>query len=140
MAARSGYTRAMIRMTHKPLPLCHAIDRQQVEAVVHDFYIKVLADESLAPHFAGIHDWPRHQGYITDFWWGVMGGKVAAPRPGAMISGHENLAITGAMMQQWLTLFKQTIDEQIPATEAAQWQAMARGIANMMGEHGLVED
>ena len=130
----------MTNITSKPLPLCHAIEHEQVEAVVHDFYIKVLADETLAPHFADILDWPRHEGYITDFWWGVMGGEVAAPRPGAMIKGHENLAITEAMMQQWLELFNQTIDQQIPATEAAQWQAMARGIANMMGEHGLVQE
>jgi hemoglobin len=126
-------------MTFKPLPLCQAIDREQVAAVVHEFYIRVLADETLAPHFAGIRDWPRHEGYITDFWWGVMGGAVAEPRPGAMIKGHQGLAITDTLMQRWLLLFGETIDEQIPAAEAVQWQTIARGIATMMGEHGLVE-
>ena len=136
MAGLSGYTRPM---NTKPLPLCQAITRQQVAAVVHDFYIKVLADEMLAPHFVAIKDWPRHEVYITDFWWGVMGGEVAEPRPGEMIKGHEGLTITDDMMQYWLLLFGQTIDEQIPAAEAVQWQTIARGIATMMGEHGLVQ-
>lgn len=126
-------------MNTKPRPLCQTISRDQVAAVVHEFYIRVLADRALAPHFATIKDWPRHEGYITDFWWGVMGGEVAEPRPGAMIKGHQGLTISDALMQQWLLLFGETIDQQLPATEAVQWQTIARGIATMMAEHGLVQ-
>ncbi len=136
MESASRYTRSM---NSKPLPLCLAVGREQVVAVVARFYQKVLADESLAPHFRNIDDWPRHEGYIVDFWWGVMGGEVREPRPGAMLSGHQGLDISADAMQRWLQLFGETIAEQLPAAEAQQWQAMARGIATMMAEHGLVK-
>jgi truncated hemoglobin YjbI len=127
-------------MNSKPAALCHTISRQQVAEVVAHFYRKVLADAMLAPHFAQILDWPRHEEFITDFWWGVMGGEVAEPRPGAMLKGHQGLGITAAAMQRWLKLFSQSIDELLPPTEASQWQAMARSIATMMGEHDLIKD
>ena len=126
-------------MNSKPLPLCQAIDRDQVAAVVARFYKKVLADETLAPYFRNIDDWPRHEGYIVDFWWGVMGGEVSEPRPGAMLSGHQGLNISPQAMRHWLQLFAEASNEQLPPDEAEQWQAIARGIATMMGEHGLVE-
>jgi truncated hemoglobin YjbI len=127
-------------MTFKSQPLCDSISRDQVAAVVHEFYIKVLADKALAHHFAAIHDWPRHEGYITDFWWGVMGGQVAQPRPGAMLRSHQQLQFGPQAVARWLKLFNESIDALIPPAEAAQWQAMARGIATMMGEHDLVSD
>lgn len=124
---------------NKPQALCHTISREQVIAVVHHFYKSVLADTTLAPHFAAIADWPRHEGYIVDFWWGVMGGEVSEPRPGSMLSAHQGLDISPQAMQRWLQLFGETIDKLLPAAEAQQWQAMARGIATMMAEHGLVK-
>lgn len=126
-------------MNSKPLPLCQALSRDQVAAVVHHFYERALNDATLAPHFAQIRDRPQHEAFITDFWWGVMGGHVAEPRPGAMLRGHQGLGITQGAMQRWLALFAESIDELVPPAEARQWQAMARGIATMMGEHGLVE-
>ena len=121
-----------------PTPLCQSLSRDQVAAVVHHFYQQVLADELLAPFFEEIEEWPQHEGYITDFWWGVMGGQVEDPRPGAMVSGHQGLAITPGAMSRWLELFGQSIEALIPAEEAKQWQAMAQGIGRMMGEQGLV--
>ncbi len=134
-AARDSYTPSM---SNKPQPLCQHISRQQVAAVVHHFYQQVLADEALAHHFSEISDWPRHEEYIVDFWWGVMGGEVDEPRPGAMINSHQQLNINPEAMQRWLELFGQSIEALIAPSEAAQWQAMARGIATMMGQHGLV--
>ncbi len=125
-------------MSNRPQALCQQISRDQVAAVVHHFYQRVLEDELLVPHFSAIDDWPRHEAYIVDFWWGVMGGEVAKPRPGAMLSGHEGLGISAEEMERWLALFGQSAEALLPATEAQQWLAMARGIATMMGEHGLV--
>lgn len=125
-------------MPHPAQALCQHLSRDQVAALVHHFYQAVLTDELLAHHFAGINDWPRHEDHITDFWWGVMGGQVAQPRPGAMIRSHQSLQFGPLAMARWLTLFNESIDALIPAAEALQWQAMARGIATMMGEHGLV--
>ena len=127
-------------MPHPAHPLCQSISRDQVAAVVHHFYQRVLRDELLSPFFAGVADWPRHEGYITDFWWGVMGGAVAEPRAGAMLHSHQGLALTTTALERWLELFNQSIDESITEAEAAQWQAMARGIARMMGAHGLIEE
>lgn len=127
-------------MNQNQQPLCHSLSREQVDAVVHHFYDRVRADTQLAPHFAAIEDWPRHEEFITDFWWGVMGGKVAAPRPGAMIKGHQGLGITPAAIARWLALLGESIDALLPETEAQRWQTIARGIAAVMGEHGLVEE
>jgi truncated hemoglobin YjbI len=132
----SGYTRPMSAI---PPPLCHAVSREQVAAVVRCFYEKASSDELLAPHFAAIDDLPRHEGYVVDFWWGVMGGEVAEPRPGAMISGHQGMGIRQQEMGQWLRLFGECIDGLVDADAAAQWRDSARGIANMMELHGLVE-
>jgi truncated hemoglobin YjbI len=120
-------------------PLCKALSRDQVAAVVSHFYQMALSDELLAPYFNAINDWPEHERYITDFWWGVMGGEVAEPRPGAMISGHQGLAITAEAMQRWLALFGESVDALVPQAEAQQWHTIARHIATMMGEHGLIE-
>lgn len=127
-------------MPQANLPLCDTLRRDRVAAVVHHFYQQVLTDELLAPFFAGIEEWPEHEEYLTDFWWGVMGGHVASPRPGAMLRGHQGLNITPIAMARWLELFCESIDALIPADEARQWQAMARGIATMMGAHGLITE
>ncbi len=119
-------------------PLCQLIDRATVANVVHDFYRNLRADGILAPYFTHIDDWPAHESHITDFWWGLMGGKVELPRPHAMEAGHRDLDFGPQELAQWLKLFEETLQQNLPAEAAEAWASLARQLGHMMSKRGLV--
>ena len=121
-------------------PLSQSLTYQQVENVVHRFYQAVLADDLLIPHFRHISDWPEHERYITDFWWGMLGGQVDNPRPNAMEVGHRDLDLGQADLQRWLALFEQTLYQELENDIAARWAAQAKHIGTMMVMKGLVKE
>jgi len=119
-------------------PLSQRIAYPQVAHIVHRFYEVVLADSLLAPHFKHITDWPEHEQFITDFWWGMLGGKVENPRPNAMETGHRDLQLGQQDLQRWLELFEQTLYQELDKDLAASWAAQAKHIGTMMVMKGLV--
>lgn len=121
-------------------PLSQHITYQQVAQITHRFYEAVLADPLLIPHFTHITDLPEHEQYITDFWWGMLGGQVDNPRPNAMEEGHRDLDLGQADLQRWLELFEQTLYQELDSTIAARWTAQAKHIGTMMVMKGLVKD
>lgn len=122
----------------KPQPLCQRIDRATVAQAVHRFYAVVLDDPRLAPYFAHIDDWPLHEAHISDFWWGVMGGTVASPRPRAMELGHRDLQFGPQELERWLSLFEQTLQQELPEDIAREWSALARQLGKAMTRRGMV--
>lgn len=125
-------------MDYQPLSQC--ITYPQVEQVVHRFYASVLADDLLIPHFRHIKDWPEHERYIADFWWGMLGGQVDNPRPNAMEEGHRDMDLGQADLQRWLELFEQTLYQELDHDIAARWAAQAKHIGTMMVMKGLIKD
>jgi truncated hemoglobin YjbI len=121
-------------------PLSQQLTYQQAAQVTHRFYEAVLADPQLIPHFTHITDWPEHERYITDFWWGMLGGQVDNPRPNAMEAGHRDLDLSQADLQRWLELFEQTLYQELDSTIAARWAAQAKHIGTMMVMKGLVKE
>ncbi|MEY9845181.1 group II truncated hemoglobin [Streptacidiphilus sp. MAP5-3] len=77
------------------------------------FYAKVLADELLAPVFAGMD--PEHPQHVALFLGEVLGGPPAysAERGGHphMISRHLGRALTEPMRRRWLWLLEDAADE-----------------------------
>lgn len=119
-------------------PLCRHIDRDTVATVVHEFYRRILAEPELSPFFARINNWSVHEDHITDFWWGLMGGRVESPRPRAMEAGHRELDFGPQELALWLALFEETLQQNLSANLAQQWVMLARRIGEMMGDRGLV--
>lgn len=112
--------------------LSQLISREEVAAVVHRFYRRLMSEPKLAGYFAHVTDWPAHEGHITDFWWGVMGGHVEAPRPHAMDRGHRDLEFNQQELALWLALFEQTLHENLPQEITTQWDNMARAIGQKL--------
>lgn len=121
-----------------PQPLHHQLTRETITSVVHRFYQHVLESPQLAGYFSHIDDWPVHEARISDFWWGVMGGKVSSPRPRAMELGHRDLAFGPAELATWLNLFEQTLKESLPENITRQWNELARAIGDRMAESGMM--
>ncbi len=121
----------------KTQPLCQFVNRETVALVVHDFYRHLLAEPKLVVYFAHISDWPEHESHITDFWWGLMGGKVEQPRPRAMERGHQDLVFGSQELTLWLKLFEKTLQQHLPAEVAERWSMLATRLGQMMGERGL---
>ncbi len=122
----------------QPTPLSHRISHDTVSGVVHRFYTQVLCNPHLSPFFTHIDDWPLHESHITDFWWGLMGGKVEAPRPNAMENGHRELVFGREALQCWLDLFEQTLHDTLSDDIARQWNTLARRIGDKMLERGML--
>ena len=79
-----------------------------VELLVKAFYNKVLLDELLAPHFAGIdfeHHFPRMIGFWAFILLDIEGYK------GSVMEKHSHLAIGATHFDRWVQLFTATVDE-----------------------------
>ncbi len=122
----------------KTQPLCQFVSRDTVALVVHDFYRHLLAEPKLAVYFAHISNWPEHESHITDFWWGLMGGKVEQPRPRAMETGHRDLDFGLQELTLWLKLFEKTLQQHLPTEIAEAWAMLAGQLGQMMSKRGVV--
>ena len=96
-----------------------------IRTLVDNFYGKVRSDELLAPIFnERIRDnWPVHLEKMYRFWQTVLLGEhtyMGSPFP-----PHANLPVDKSHFEQWLKLFKETLDEQFSGekTAEAKWRA-----------------
>jgi len=117
--------------------LCHRLSRDEVAAVVHIFYQYLVDEPLLAKYFTHISDWDVHEAHITDFWWGVMGGRVETPRPHAMERGHRDIEFGQRELDLWLVLFERILKDNLSEDISRQWDTMARQIGHKMLEHRL---
>ena len=115
-----------------------------VKTLVDRFYGKVRSDELLAPIFnERIRDrWPEHLEKMYRFWQTVLLGEhtyMGSPFP-----PHANLPVDKSHFDQWLKLFKETLDEFFHGEKAneAKWRAdkmaeMFQLRLNYFREHGF---
>ena len=96
-----------------------------VKNLVDRFYGKVRSDELLAPIFnERIQDrWPVHLDKMYRFWQTVLLGEhtyMGSPFP-----PHASLPVDKSHFEQWLRLFKETLDELFSDERAneAKWRA-----------------
>jgi len=96
-----------------------------VKTLVDSFYGKVRSDKLLAPIFnERIRDnWPVHLEKMYRFWQTVLLGEhtyMGTPFP-----PHANLPVDKSHFEQWLKLFKETLDERFTGAKAdeAKWRA-----------------
>ena len=117
--------------------LCEKIGRNRVDQVIHAFYTRLRADPVLHSYFDGIPDFTEHETHIADFWWIAMGGTLQQPRQFDMLERHRPLGLTPAVLERWLTLFGDTLAENLPPDLAAQWLQMAVAISANLERHLL---
>lgn len=101
------------------------LDIDDVKLLVDTFYIKVRADELLAPIFnEQIEDrWPEHLQKMYAFWQTTLLGEhtyFGSPFP-----PHSQLAVDQRHFKQWMSLFIQTVNELFTGEKAeeAKWRA-----------------
>jgi len=102
-------------------------------ALVDRFYARVRADAELGPIFNGaVEDWPEHLRTLSSFWSSVMLGSGSYKgNPMAVHLRHVE-AITPALFQRWLGLWREVTDQSLPPAAAATLQEKAGRIAESL--------
>lgn len=104
-------------------------DREDVELLVNEFYVKVQADPLLSPVFNDIAkvDWQHHLPTMYDFWEDLLlGSDKYKGRP---YPKHHVLPIDPQHFERWLALFGETVDSLFEGTRAEEAKFRAQRIA-----------
>lgn len=99
-----------------------------MDRVIRAFYAKLRVHPELNRFFVHIEHFERHERHIADFWWIAMGGRLPARPSFDMVARHRPLGLDARAFAQWLTVFEETLHEELPAELARAWQQMALGI------------
>jgi hemoglobin len=105
----------------------------QIGQLVDQFYAKVRQDEVIGSLFnAAVGDWPEHLERLAGFWSSVMltSGRYKG-NPVAVHRRHAG-AITPAMFDRWLELWRETARDVLSAGDAAAVIGKAERIAESL--------
>lgn len=103
-----------------------------VERLVHTFYARVRADETLGPIFEArlAGRWDHHLDKLVDFWSSIaMRSGRYAGRPQA---AHHDLGLEARHFERWLVLFEETVSELCAGNAAAFFIDRANRIADSL--------
>jgi len=103
------------RTTHDEIGLA------RIRRVVDDFYDRIQRHPKLAVPFGIVEDWPSHKARLTHFWWLSLGGEAYAPYAYRVGAKHATVGISNELIDEWLTLFRVTLDEHLPKALADAW-------------------
>ena len=109
------------------------IEEADLERLIPIFYERVRADPMLGPVFAGaVADWPEHHRLLQSFWSAVMRGS--GRYKGSPMAAHlrHAAAISPAMFDRWLQLWRESAAELLPPDAAAALAAKAERIAESL--------
>ncbi|HCT39860.1 MAG TPA: globin [Moraxellaceae bacterium] len=112
--------------------IADAIGRDRVARVVDVFYEHVQAHPTLQAPFAGVHDWTSHKEILTHFWWVTLGGKRYIDYSYAVARKHNEAGFTPALLVDWLALFHEIVNAEIPPELAAGWIERAERIGQSL--------
>lgn len=109
----------------------HHATPEDLARLVDRFYADVFADPELGPLFASLAGarWPEHRRRMTDFWCTTL--LHTRSFRGNVLRKHQALlpALQPTHFGRWLTLWRRHVAEQVPAADADELFATARGIA-----------
>lgn len=108
-------------------------DRSDIQRLVHAFYERVRADDSLGRIFDEVAqtDWAAHLPKMVDFWETVLfrSGRYT----GNPLTPHARLVplteMGRAQFDRWLALFRATVDDLFAGENATHLQAIAEDMA-----------
>jgi len=104
-----------------------------IKKLIDQFYGEVRKDEMLAPVFASrisADEWPAHLERMYAFWNAILFGQTGFQ--GNPMQNHLRLPIGEQHFEQWLCLFRQTIDELFTGEKAEEAKSRASSIAQIM--------
>lgn len=111
-------------------------DRKDIKLLIDTFYIKIRKEESLGYIFDEIAkvDWENHMPVMYDFWETTLFHKGSYKRNAmqAHIDLNEKTPLTKAHFDQWLFIFKATVDELFDGEMANNAKGRAISIATMI--------
>ena len=109
------------------------ITEDRLADVIAAFYARVRRDAELGPIFNGaVDDWNEHLQILASFWSSVMltTGRYKG-NPLAVHMKHVD-ALSPALFDRWLALWRETTGEMLTASAAARLQAKAERIAESL--------
>jgi hemoglobin len=113
------------------------ITRRDLTALVDSFYEKVKTDSLLGPVFSYIN-WEKHLPIMYNFWCSMLLGEGSYK--GNPLQSHLHLPIERTHFDQWLKLFKETVDENFFGEKADETKMRAQAIAGVFQHKmGLME-
>ncbi|HUC80825.1 MAG TPA: group III truncated hemoglobin [Flavisolibacter sp.] len=104
-----------------------------IKVFVDGFYGKVRENAQLAPVFASRikdEDWPAHLQRMYAFWNAILFAETGFN--GNPMQKHMSLPIDKSHFDQWLVLFRSTIDENFAGPKAEEAKKRAASIADIM--------
>lgn len=102
---------------------------KQIFNVVDSFYRKVSQHPNLSQPFASVDHWPDHIERMTQFWWMKLGGEAYTTTQYAPIPKHYEAGFNSSLLNDWLELFSQTLQEQeLSEEQITTWKAMTQRI------------
>ena len=104
-----------------------------IKVFVDGFYAKVRENAQLAPVFASRikdEDWPAHLQRMYAFWNAILFAETGFN--GNPMQKHMSLPIDKSHFDQWLVLFRSTIDENFAGPKAEEAKKRAASIADIM--------
>ena len=111
-------------------------DRKDIKLLIDTFYIKARKDESLGFIFDEVAkvDWENHMPIMYDFWETTLFHTCSYKRNAkqAHIDLNEKTSQTKAHFDQWLFIFKATVDELFDGEMANNAKTRAISIATMI--------
>lgn len=102
---------------------------EEITVVVNAFYKKVMQHPQLGHFFEHLDNFAEHEQRIVDFWWVGMGGKLEQPPKIDMIGKHFTLGIQAEDLEVWLSLFSQTLQEELTENKGKYWMDKVLTIA-----------
>ena len=110
--------------------------RDDIKLLIDTFYIKVRNDKSLGYIFDEIAkvDWENHMPIMYDFWENTLfhNGSYKRNAMQPHLDLNEKTPLTKAHFDQWLLIFKDTVDELFNGEMANKAKIRALSIATMI--------
>lgn len=101
------------------------IGLETIRQVVDDFYTRIQCHPTLAEPFMRVKDWPEHKARLSHFWWISLGGERYRDDRYRIAATHLPVGITDALVDDWLALFRATLDDYLEPDLAAHWYQRA---------------
>ena len=108
--------------------------RDDISALVVDFYTRAFADDLLGPVFTDIAemDLQAHLPIMCDFWETVLfqAGRYRGNALRPHVALHAQVRLTAEHFSRWLALWTATVDERHAGVRAERAKDQATGIAH----------
>ena len=103
-------------------------NRDDLVSLLTDFYTRVKTDDIIGVKFIGL-DMSEHIETIADFWSSIIFGSNSYK--GDPFGKHIDLKLEKNDFEQWLIIFKSTIEESFKGKNATEVITRANSIANI---------